>query len=117
MCIGVPLQVLAPEGDGLFALCSDGEANERLDMRLVGALPAGTWVLAFHGAARRVLDDNEAREIRAGLRALGGVPRRAVDEIDALFADLVDREPQLPEHLRPAPPTPDPLPSALAPQG
>ena len=117
MCIGVPLQVMKPEGDGLFALCGDGEANERLDMRLVGALPAGTWVLAFHGAARRVLDDNEARQIRAALQALGEVLRGDEQSVDALFADLVDREPQLPEHLRPTPPPPDPLPAAIAPQG
>jgi hydrogenase expression/formation protein HypC len=103
MCIGVPLQVSEPEADGHFALCTDGASCERLDMRLVGALPVGTWVLAFHGAARRVLDPDEAQQIRAALQALGQVLGGDTQGVDALFADLVGREPQLPEHLRPSP--------------
>jgi hydrogenase assembly chaperone HypC/HupF len=108
MCIGVPLQVAQPEDDGQFALCTDGALRERLDMRLVGNLPAGTWVLAFHGAARRVLDADEAQQIRAALQALGEVLRGDESGVEALFADLVDREPQLPDHLRPAAGSPRP---------
>jgi hydrogenase assembly chaperone HypC/HupF len=104
MCIGVPLQVEQTESEGNYALCRDGGASERLDMRLVGELPAGTWVLAFHGAARRVLDPAEAGQIRAALQALGQVLQGDAQGVDALFADLLDREPQLPEHLRTAAP-------------
>lgn len=103
MCIGVPLQVGAYDTGGHQALCTDGVQSERLDMRLVGELPAGTWVLAFHGAARRVLEAGEAEQIRAALQALGQVLRGEAQGVDALFADLVDREPQLPAHLRPHP--------------
>jgi hydrogenase expression/formation protein HypC len=106
MCIGVPMRI--ESGDGLQAVAvrqgPDG-ALERstLDMLIVGAQPPGTWVLAFHGAARRVLDPDEARQIDDALAALALALDRgeaAAPALDALFADLVDREPQLPEHLR-----------------
>ncbi len=108
MCIGVPMRIAS--GDGVsaeaFSESADG-AVERctIDMMIVGAQPPGTWVLAFHGAARRVLDPLEARQIRDALAALAialdsdsAAPPDAA--LDVLFADLVDREPQLPEHLR-----------------
>jgi hydrogenase expression/formation protein HypC len=102
MCIGAPLQVETPDGEGLFAVCAAGGQRERLDMRLVGEQPAGTWVLAFQGAARRVLGADEAQQIRAALQALDQVLHGDAQGLDALFADLVDREPQLPPHLRTA---------------
>ena len=105
MCIGVPLQVIDVELDGDFATCADDTTRERLDMRLVGTQPTGAWVLAFHGAARRVLDADEAARIRDALTALQGALDGSLDAdagaFDALFADLVDREPALPAHLRP----------------
>lgn len=100
MCIGVPLQVQAPEADGVFALCGDGVVRERLDLRLVGPQPIGTWVLNFQGAARRVLDAEEAQQIRSALQALQAALHGDGQAIDELFADLAQREPQLPEHLR-----------------
>ena len=108
MCIGVPMQV--QRCDGLVAVAqrtgADGAVEQHsLDMLIVGPQPPGTWVLAFCGAARRVLDELEARQILDALAALGialdadtGPPPEQV--FAALFADLVDREPQLPEHLR-----------------
>ncbi len=100
MCIGVPLQVL--QLDGPFAWCESGGERERLDMRLIGEQPVGTWVLAFHGAARQVMSDLEAAQARAGRQALAAVLCGA-DGIDDFFADLVGREPELPAHLRPVP--------------
>jgi hydrogenase expression/formation protein HypC len=102
MCIGVPLQVETLDGEGLFAVCAADGQRERLDMRLVGEQPAGTWVLAFQGAARRVLEADEAQQVRAALQALDQVLHGDAQGLDALFADLIDREPQLPPHLRPA---------------
>jgi len=100
MCIGIPLQVTRPDGEGVFAVCVDGMVSERLDMRLVGEQPAGTWVLGFQGAARRVLDPVEAAQIRQALMALRAALDGEAEAIDTMFADLIAREPQLPEHLR-----------------
>jgi hydrogenase assembly chaperone HypC/HupF len=100
MCIGTPLRVIAP--DGSFAWCEDGAERERLDMMLVGEQPVGTWVLAFHGAARQVLSEEEAAQARAGRRALAAV-LGGDGCVDEFFADLVGREPELPAHLRKKP--------------
>jgi len=113
MCIGIPLQVETTDDDGLFADCGDGARRERLDLRLVGAQPPGTWVLAFHGAARRVLEASEAAQIRAALRALDEALHGDASQVDALFADLVGREPQLPAHLRAPAPNPSEAGEAL----
>lgn len=109
MCIGLPMRVESIDGMVAVAVSeAAGGAVERhsLDMLIVGSQPPGTWVLAFCGAARRVLDEREARQILDALAALGialdadaGTPPEQA--FDALFADLVDRAPQLPEHLRP----------------
>lgn len=102
MCIGTPLQVV--DCEGVYAICEARGQRERLDMQIVGKQPPGTWVLAFHGTARRVITENEARRIRDALAALqvalssdGEVAPAALDH---LFADIVEREPQLPAHLR-----------------
>ena len=101
MCVGVPMQVIEP--DGSFAWCEADGQRERLDMMLIGDQPVGTWVLGFHGAARQVLSDREASQARAGRRALAAV-LSGDGRIDDFFADLVGREPELPVHLRKAPP-------------
>jgi hydrogenase expression/formation protein HypC len=97
MCIGMPLQVTEPGGS--FAWCEADGQREHLDMRLVGDQAAGTWVLAFHGAARQVLTELEATHARAGRRALA-VVLGGEGNVDDCFADLVGREPELPTHLQ-----------------
>ena len=96
MCIGLPMRVL--EGDDMTALCERAGGVTRLSMLLVGALPKGAYVLAHLGSAIRVIDAEEARLIDEALLGLA----EAVEGGDFLarFADLIDREPQLPEHLR-----------------
>jgi hydrogenase expression/formation protein HypC len=100
MCIGEPMQVL--ESTSHQAWCEADGRRERLDMMLVGAQPAGTWVLAFLGAARQVLSADEAAQSRAGRQALAAV-LAGQGQVDEYFADLVGREPVLPAHLRKAP--------------
>jgi hydrogenase expression/formation protein HypC len=97
MCIGVPMQVVSADGD--VALCEGRGRQERIDTRLVGAQPAGTWILAYQGSAVRVMTAEEARQTTAALDALDAVLAGAGD-VDAFFADLVEREPQLPPHLK-----------------
>jgi hydrogenase assembly chaperone HypC/HupF len=104
MCIGTPMRIESGDGYRAEAVRDlPGGDIERctLDMQIVGAQPAGTWVLAFHGAARQVLSEHEAALARAGRQALAAVLRGDA-RVDEFFADLVGREPELPAHLRPA---------------
>lgn len=103
MCLGLPMQVRETvEGQ---ALCeADGELH-RIDTLLVGDQPPGTWLLTFLGSAREVLSADRAHEIRAALQALQ-LAMQGQSGVDHLFADLVDREPQLPDFLRDAHPQP-----------
>lgn len=99
MCVGVPMRVVEPTGR--YALCDGREGRLRIDMILVGDQPAGTWVLTFRGAAQAVLDADEAGRVDQALDALELALRG--EPVDHLFPDLVGREPELPEHLRPPP--------------
>lgn len=101
MCIGTPMQVVSIAG--AIALCEGRGERTELDCALIGAAPAGSWVLAFRGAALRTMTAEEAALTNAALDALAAVLAGEVD-VDAHFADLVGREPMLPLHLRgPAP--------------
>ncbi|TCK08303.1 HypC/HybG/HupF family hydrogenase formation chaperone [Marinobacterium mangrovicola] len=100
MCLGVPMQVLAIESGR--ALCSGRGEPVWVDTRLVDQVSPGAWLLVFAGAARDVISAERAAQVTSALEALHASARGDVDAIDRLFADLVDREPQLPEHLRSA---------------
>ena len=97
MCIGIPMQVL--RCDGLSAICDDRGTERHIDLSLVGSQPPGTWVMTFLGAAREVIDGNEACRVLDAITAIETVMQGEHADIDALFADLVDREPELPPHL------------------
>lgn len=99
MCIGVPMRVVCCEAQ--TAVCELDGRREPVDITLVGAQPAGTWLLVFLGAAREVMEPLEARRTLDAIEALQQVMGGS-RQIDHLFADLIDREPPLPGHLRPA---------------
>lgn len=99
MCLGVPMRVV--QCSDLQAQCVDhrGEVTV-LDLLLVGPQPPGSWLIGFKGAARAVIDADEAGRIA---RALAGLQRLVAGEaadLDAAFPDLVGRTPQLPDFLR-----------------
>lgn len=97
MCIGVPMRVLAV--DGGMALCAGRGRQERVNVLLVGEPAPGEWVLAFQGSAVRLLSAEEAARTDAALDSLEAALAGDVD-LDAYFADLTERTPQLPAHLR-----------------
>lgn len=99
MCLGIPMQVIAAEGEGA-AWCRGRDGRSLVDMALVGPQAPGTWILTFVGAAREVMTPESAARVDAALDALAAVLQGDRGAIDAAFADLVAREPQLPEHLR-----------------
>lgn len=68
MCIGQPVQVIEALGDVAWVTGRDGP--ERLDLRLIGAVAPGDWLLAFRGAARERLAPARAAEVRAALALL-----------------------------------------------
>ena len=101
MCIGVPMQLVS--ADGLVGWCraDEGSALEEVDLALVGPCQPGAWLLVFLGAAREIMDEETAQRMQLALQALNQTMNGQSD-IDHLFADLVDREPPLPDHLRAA---------------
>ncbi|MEW8208378.1 MAG: HypC/HybG/HupF family hydrogenase formation chaperone [Candidatus Thiodiazotropha taylori] len=98
MCIGIPMQVVSTEGT--TALCQGMGESRRVDTLLVGDQPVGSWLLVFLNSAREVLSEQRAEQISPALQALD-LALSGESEVDHLFADLVDRTPELPEHLRP----------------
>jgi hydrogenase expression/formation protein HypC len=100
MCIGIPMQVIRCE-DGM-ADCEGRGRRERLNVMLLGNVPDGAWVLAYQGSAVRTMSEDEARQTNDALSALDAALEGGAD-IDMFFADLVDREPVLPPHLKDKP--------------
>lgn len=96
MCVGLPMSIV--EGDEMSALCQRGDERRRVSMLLIGPQPVGTQVLVHIDTAVRVLDAEEAILIDRALDGLAAAMRG--EEFESLFADLREREPQLPEHLR-----------------
>ena len=97
MCIGVPMRVIRAEPR--FAWCEGRGERRRVDTALIGDPEPGTWVLVFMDAAREVLDEHRAAQVNDALDALEAALRG--EPLDDFFPDLVDREPRLPEFLRP----------------
>jgi hydrogenase expression/formation protein HypC len=97
MCIGIPMQVVELHAES--ARCIYRGQKSLVDMMLVGPQPVGTWLLVFLDTAREVLSEPKARQIADALEAMR-LAMQGDNQIDHLFADLVDREPQLPEFLK-----------------
>ncbi len=108
MCLAIPMQVIRMEANAgaTTALCQGRNGVERIDTLITGALQPGQWILSFLGAAREVIDAERAAQVGDALTALESILHGAGSVetlIHAGFADLIDREPQLPEFLRPKP--------------
>lgn len=96
MCLGLPMTII--ETDGMSALCEYGGERRRVSVMLLSDPPVGAKVLVYIDSAIRLLDDQEARLIADAIEGLGAAFKG--DDFERFFADLVGREPQLPEHLR-----------------
>jgi hydrogenase expression/formation protein HypC len=98
MCIGIPMQVVEAAGPGT-AWCERRGERQLIDVRLVDGAVPGAWVLVFQHAARELLDEQRARDISSALDGLEAALAGSGD-FERHFADLIDREPELPEHLK-----------------
>ncbi|NEV77541.1 HypC/HybG/HupF family hydrogenase formation chaperone [Rhodopseudomonas sp. BR0C11] len=96
MCVGLPMTVISTE-EGT-ALCVRRGEHRSVSTMLIGEVAPGDLLLVFIDSAIRRLDAKEARLIDD---ALDGVAAALEGKrFEHLFADLIDREPELPEHLR-----------------
>jgi hydrogenase assembly chaperone HypC/HupF len=87
------------ELDGVFAWCDSRNGRSRINTMLVGDVVPGQWLLTFLDAARETIDEERAMLINAALDGLQ-LAASGSHDLDACFADLVNREPQLPDFLR-----------------
>lgn len=97
MCVGVPMRVLSAAPG--VALCEGRGRRAEVGMLLTGDQPVGTWILAYQGSAVRTMSAGEAAETNSALDALEAALAGDAD-LDRYFADLAQREPQLPAHLK-----------------
>jgi len=88
------------ETNGASALCERRGERRQVSVLLLDQPPVGAQVLVFIDNAVRLLDAVEARQIDDAIDGLAAACNG--DNFDHLFADLIDREPELPEHLRQA---------------
>ena len=99
MCLGIPMRVVSV--DGLSALCEGRGERMTVDTLLTGPLEPGQWVMTFLGAAREVIDATTADQVNRALDALDQMLSGGEVDMEAHFGDLIHREPQLPDFLRP----------------
>jgi len=106
MCIGLPMQI-REIGFG-YAICEGMGIQREVDTLLIGDQPPGTWVLVFLNSAREVLSEDNAIKIADVVQAVNMIMANDsslstngmnTQSIDALFADLIDREPPKPPSL------------------
>ena len=97
MCIGVPMRIVSVD-DGV-AIAERRGVRERIDAMLIKAPEPGSWILVFQGSAVRGMSADEARATESALQALEAA-LAGETELERFFADLVDREPELPAHLK-----------------
>ena len=107
MCIGIPMQVI--ETGLASALCEGMGQQRQVDTMLVGEQPVGTWLLVFLNSAREVLTEGNAIKITNAVKAVDIVMQnpashseKGLDQgvLEALFSDLINREPQLPDFVQ-----------------
>ncbi|UVO30639.1 HypC/HybG/HupF family hydrogenase formation chaperone [Bradyrhizobium arachidis] len=96
MCLGLPMTII--ETDGISALCEFRGKRRRVWVFLLSRPIACAKVLVHVDTAIRLLDDEEAQLIGDAIEGIGAALNG--EDCDRFFADLIDREPTLPVHLR-----------------
>lgn len=98
MCLGIPMQVI--EAGESAALCEGRNGRQLINTMLVGRVEAGQWLMTFLDSGREVIDAERAALVNAALDGLQAVSEGGEVNLDHFFADLVNREPTLPDFLR-----------------
>ena len=84
----------------MFVWCDGRNGRKRINTMLIDAVQPGDWLLTFLDSAREAIDAERAAMINSALDALERVAA-GDNNFDDCFADLIGREPQLPDFLRP----------------
>ena len=93
------VRTLQADGVALCAVDAPGAVKRPVNCALLDAPPAvGDWLLVHVDVAVRAIDAREAKEIGNALAAVSAAA--AGEPFEHLLSDLIDREPQLPPHLR-----------------
>ena len=87
------------EIEGVFAWCEGRNGLSRINTMLLGSVAPGQWLLTFLDTAREAIDSERAVLINSALDALSVVANGGTN-FDDCFADLIGREPQLPDFLK-----------------
>ena len=95
MCIALPMKVL--ESGPMMVVCERNGRRLEVDCSMIDQPAVGAWLLVFQNRALREIEEAEA--------ALGATARVMAGDVDeetirSGFGDLIDRGPELPEHLR-----------------
>lgn len=101
MCVGIPIQVHYIGEDGIARGREADGCDYALPIQtaLLDHLPQiDDWLLVHIDTAIRPLEADEARMIADALAAVHLAARG--ESFEHLLGGLIDREPQLPEHLR-----------------
>ena len=98
MCLGIPMQVI--EVHESSALCEGRNGQQLINTMLLQKVEVGQWLMTFLDAGRDVIDAEQAALANAALDALQALAEGSEVDMDRYFADLVNREPTLPEFMR-----------------
>jgi hydrogenase expression/formation protein HypC len=98
MCIGIPMEII--EVDGLVANCRNDEEGryEKVDLSLIGEQEVGSWIIVFMGSGREYIEPENLEQVLQSRKAMKAALEG--ENVDEFFADLVNREPQLPDFLK-----------------
>lgn len=82
------------------AVCVGRNGRQVINTMLLGRVEVGQWLMTFLDAGREVIDEQRAGMVNAALDGLQALSEGGEVNLDLFFADLVSREPTLPEFLR-----------------
>lgn len=98
MCLGIPMQVIEVREN--TALCEGRNGTQVINTMLLGQVEEGQWLMTFLDFGREVIDAGRAALVNAALDGLQAMSEGGEVNLDVYFADLVNREPVLPDFLR-----------------
>ena len=98
MCLGIPMQVVEVREN--TALCEGRNGRQVINTMLLDKVEEGQWLMTFLDSGREIIDAERAAQVNMALDGLQALSEGGEVDLDVYFADLVNREPALPDFLR-----------------